>query len=142
MVETNTQQTEAANAAVEFIGTGRRKTSVARVRLKPGQGHIFINNRPLEEYFMRSILRARIRQPLEVTATANKFDVHVNVHGGGMTGQAGAILHGVARALVQADADLHVPLSKQGFLTRDSRMVERKKYGRPGARKRFQFSKR
>jgi len=142
MEEMNTIQPSTETTVVEFVGTGRRKSSVARVRLKPGQGNIFINDRPPEEYFDRPIHRVRIRQPLEVTATANKFDVHVNVRGGGMTGQAGAILHGVARALVKADADLRSALSKEGFLTRDARMVERKKYGRPGARKRFQFSKR
>lgn len=142
MSETSTPTKAAEKTAVEFLGTGRRKCSVARVRLKPGQGNIFINQRPSEDYFSRPVHRNRIRQPLEATATANKFDVHVNVHGGGSTGQAGAILHGVARALIQADADLRGTLSKAGFLTRDSRMVERKKYGQPGARKRFQFSKR
>lgn len=129
-------------APLPLTGTGRRKTSVARVRLKPGQGNIFINDRPFEEYFPRKSHRARVRQPLEITATANKFDVHVRVSGGGLTGQMGAVLHGIARALVRADADLRTPLAKAGFLTRDSRMVERKKYGQPGARRRFQFSKR
>jgi small subunit ribosomal protein S9 len=129
-------------AGLEFIGTGRRKTSVARVRLKAGQGNIFINHRPAEEYFALKVQQNRIRQPLEVTSTANKFDIHISVQGGGLTGQCGAVLHGVARALVKADADLRTVLSKAGFLTRDARMVERKKYGRAGARKRFQFSKR
>jgi small subunit ribosomal protein S9 len=142
MEETITPQPASQPTAVEFLGTGRRKCSVARVRLKPGQGSIFINHRPVDEYFPRPIHRTRIRLPLELTSTANKFDVHVNVHGGGMTGQAGAILHGVARALVKADGDLRSSLSKARYLTRDSRMVERKKYGQPGARKRFQFSKR
>ncbi|MCK5242013.1 30S ribosomal protein S9 [bacterium] len=142
MEETNTAQNSSQPSAVEFLGTGRRKCSVARVRLKPGQGNVFINHRPADEYFTRPTYRTRIRQPLEITTNANKFDVHVNVQGGGMTGQAGAILHGVARALVKADGDLRSVLSKAKFLTRDSRMVERKKYGQPGARKRFQFSKR
>ena len=128
--------------ALEFRGTGRRKTAVARVLLKPGQGHIFINHKPVEDYFASRVYTQHIRQPLELTATANKFDVHISVTGGGLTGQSGAVLHGIARALVEADNDLRAPLSKAGFLTRDSRMVERKKYGQPGARRRFQFSKR
>ena len=131
-----------AAGVLEFRGTGRRKTSVARVRLKPGQGNMFVNHRPLDEYFVRKGDRQKVRQPLEVTSTANRFDVYVNVSGGGLSGQSGAVLHGVARALIQADADMRSVLSKAGFLTRDSRMVERKKYGRSGARKRFQFSKR
>jgi small subunit ribosomal protein S9 len=140
MEETTAQTKEPA--VLEFKGTGRRKTSVARVRLKPGQGNIFINHRPVEEYFPRKEDRQKLRQPLDVTSTGNKFDVYVNVKGGGLSGQSGAVLHGMARALVQADADMRSTLSKAGFLTRDSRMVERKKYGRSGARKRFQFSKR
>lgn len=136
-METNTQTNQ-----VEFLGTGRRKTSVARVRLKPGQGQIVINRQPVEKYFDSKTHQQKIRKPLELTSTANKFDVFVNVRGGGFTGQSGAILHGVARALIAADTDLKSALSKAGYLTRDSRMVERKKYGQPGARKRFQFSKR
>jgi small subunit ribosomal protein S9 len=131
------------SAGLEFIGTGRRKTSVARVRLKPGQGNILINGRSLEEYFSANKnFVQKVRQPFEITANINKFDVSANVSGGGITGQAGALLHGISRALVQADTDLRSALSKAGFLTRDSRMVERKKYGQSGARKRYQFSKR
>ncbi len=127
---------------LEFIGAGRRKTSVARVRLRPGDGQMVINRMPVEKYFHNRTHQQIIRKPLEATATANKFDVWINVKGGGVTGQSGAIIHGLARALVQADVDLKSTLSKAGYLTRDSRMVERKKYGQPGARKRFQFSKR
>lgn len=136
-METSTQTNQ-----VEYIGTGRRKTSVARVRLKTGQGQILINRQPVEKYFDSKLHQQKIRKPLEVTATSNKFDIFINVKGGGYTGQSGAIIHGVARALVAADGDLKSTLSKAGYLTRDSRMVERKKYGQPGARKRFQFSKR
>ncbi len=141
MEEMNTQA--AKSAALEFLGTGRRKTSIARVRLKPGQGAFLINERTVEDYFAanKNFIQ-KVKQPLEVTANANKFDVVANIKGGGVTGQAGALLHGIARALVQADADLRSALSKAGFLTRDSRMVERKKYGQSGARKRYQFSKR
>ncbi len=135
-------ETSAETTQVEFLGTGRRKTSVARVRLKPGQGQILINRQPAEKYFDSKTHQQKIRKPLEATSTANKFDIHINVKGGGYTGQSGAIIHGVARALIAADIDLKSTLSKAGFLTRDSRMVERKKYGQPGARKRFQFSKR
>ena len=143
MEETASGQTAAVPKALEFLGTGRRKTSVARVRLKPGQGNILVNKRPLEDYFTANkIFVTKVRQPLELTANTNKFDVFASVKGGGPTGQAGALLHGISRALVQADADLRAALSKAGFLTRDSRMVERKKYGQSGARKRYQFSKR
>lgn len=131
-----------ATGALEFQGTGRRKTSIARVFLRPGQGNIVINGRPLDQYFASKLYVAQVRQPLEATANANKFDVTAKVTGGGPTGQAGALLHGIARALVAADADLRSALSKAGLLTRDSRMVERKKYGQAGARRRFQFSKR
>jgi small subunit ribosomal protein S9 len=140
-MENTAVTTENKSTVLKFMGTGRRKTSVARVRLKPGQGSIFINDRPAEEYFPKTVVQY-IRQPLEVTATANKFDVHAKVTGGGPNGQSGALLHGIARALVSADADLRSALSKAGFLTRDARMVERKKYGQEGARRRFQFSKR
>ncbi len=142
MEEMATAPEQTQPPVLEFRGTGRRKTAVARVRLKPGQGNIFVNHKPLEEYFSGKFYIQKIREPLELTANANKFDVHVNVHGGGLTGQYGAVVHGIARALVQADGDLRAALSKAGLLTRDSRMVERKKYGQPGARRRFQFSKR
>jgi small subunit ribosomal protein S9 len=126
----------------EFIGTGRRKTSVARVRLASGSGKITINNRPFENYFPIEALRTLASQPLKVTETSGRFDVRVNVTGGGPTGQAGAVRHGIARALLQADGNLRPTLKSNGLLTRDPRMRERKKYGQPGARKRFQFSKR
>jgi small subunit ribosomal protein S9 len=126
----------------EFLGTGRRKTSVARVRLAAGSGKITVNGRPYENYFSTETLRVMAMQPLSVTETTSKFDVRVNVKGGGPTGQAGAVRHGIARALIEADITLRPALKSEGFLTRDSRMKERKKYGQPGARKRFQFSKR
>jgi small subunit ribosomal protein S9 len=126
----------------EFLGTGRRKTSVARVRLAGGTGKITVNGRTFENYFPIENLRVLVTQPLQATETAAKFDVRVNVSGGGPTGQAGAVRHGIARALIVADPNLRPALKAQGFLTRDSRMKERKKYGQPGARKRFQFSKR
>ena len=122
--------------------TGRRKTSVARVSIKPGDGKIYINNRELSDYFPRETGAMIIRQPLEVTDSLGKYDISVNVSGGGISGQAGAIRHGIARSLAKLDPSCHLSLRKQLFLTRDSRMVERKKYGRPGARKKFQFSKR
>ncbi|CCJ33275.1 MULTISPECIES: 30S ribosomal protein S9 [Caloramator] len=127
---------------VQYYGTGRRKTSVARVRLVPGEGNIIINKRSLDDYFGLETLKVIVKQPLVLTGTLNKYDVLVNVHGGGFTGQAGAIRHGIARALVQADADLKPVLKKAGFLTRDPRMVERKKYGLKKARRAPQFSKR
>ena len=126
----------------EFIGTGRRKTAVARVRLASGTGKITINNRPFENYFPIEGLRMMASQALVVTETAGKFDVRINVSGGGPTGQAGAVRHGIARALLLADANLRPTLKSNGLLTRDPRMKERKKYGQPGARKRFQYSKR
>ena len=126
----------------EFLGTGRRKTAVARVRMAAGSGKITVNNRPFENYFPTENLRTQALQPLTVTETAAKFDVRVNVSGGGPSGQAGAVRHGIARALIVADANLRGALKAEGLLTRDSRMKERKKYGQPGARKRFQFSKR
>jgi small subunit ribosomal protein S9 len=126
----------------EFLGTGRRKTSVARVRLASGTGKISVNGRAFEVYFPTDTLRMVVTQPLAVTATTGKFDVRVNVQGGGPTGQAGAVRHGIARALLEADAALRPTLKSEGLLTRDSREKERKKYGQPGARKRFQFSKR
>ena len=126
----------------EFLGTGRRKTAVARVRLAAGSGKITVNGRTFENYFTTDVLRGMVTQPLNVTQTANKFDARVNVSGGGPTGQAGAVRHGIARALLQADPTLRPSLKADGLLTRDPRMKERKKYGQPGARKRFQFSKR
>ena len=130
-------------AVVErFYGTGRRKTSVARVWLRAGQGRIAVNRRSFEDYFPREALRMIIAQPLEVTNTVGQFDVLVNVGGGGPTGQAGAVRHGIARALVRFDEKLRQPLKKAGLLTRDPRMRERKKYGQPGARQKFQYSKR
>jgi small subunit ribosomal protein S9 len=126
----------------EFLGTGRRKTAVARVRLAVGSGRITVNGRAFESYFATDTLRMHAAQPLVATDTANRFDARVNVRGGGPHGQAGAVRHGLARALLQADANLRPTLKAGGFLTRDSRMRERKKYGQPGARKRFQYSKR
>lgn len=126
----------------EFLGTGRRKTSVARVRLASGSGKITVNGRPYETYFVTDTLRSQVLSPLTVTEMAAKFDVRVNVSGGGPSGQAGAVRHGIARALLEADINLRPTLKSKGLLTRDPRMKERKKYGQPGARKRFQFSKR
>jgi small subunit ribosomal protein S9 len=123
-------------------GTGRRKTSVARVWIKLGSGRIVVNRRSFESYFPRETLRMIIAQPFQVTGTDGQFDVAVNVGGGGPTGQAGAVRHGIARALVRHDDKLRLPLKKAGLLTRDPRMRERKKYGQPGARQKFQYSKR
>lgn len=129
-------------ALVQYYGTGRRKSSTARVYLRPGQGEFRINRRSLEAYFKNLTLRMLVKQPFEVTDTLDKFDTIVNVNGGGPSGQAGAVRHGIARALLEFDGELRKTLKKSGFLTRDSRIKERKKYGQPGARKRFQFSKR
>jgi small subunit ribosomal protein S9 len=126
----------------EFKATGRRKESVARVRIRKGTGQIIVNKRPLDVYFTRETAKMIIRQPLETIEQANAWDVHVNVVGGGTSGQAGAILHGIARALTLAEAGNRSPLKRAGYLRRDPRKVERKKYGQPGARKRFQYSKR
>jgi len=126
----------------EFLGTGRRKTSVARVRLSSGTGKVTVNGRAFETYFPTESLRMVVQQPLNVTGTAGKFDIRANVTGGGPNGQAGAVRHGIARALLLADGNLRASLKTEGLLTRDPRMKERKKYGQPGARKRFQFSKR
>ena len=126
----------------EFLGTGRRKTAVARVRLASGSGKITVNGRAFEVYFPLDTLRSTASQPLTVTATGDKLDVRVNVAGGGPNGQAGAVRHGISRARLKFDAALRPALKAEGFLTRDPRMRERKKYGQPGARKRFQFSKR
>jgi len=125
-----------------FTATGRRKTSVARVFLKPGKGKITINERSLQEYFGRETARMIVLQPFELTQTAGSFDIDVNVCGGGNSGQAGAIRHGITRALMQVNGDFRSPLKKAGFVTRDPRAVERKKYGRHKARKRPQYSKR
>jgi small subunit ribosomal protein S9 len=133
MAETNTPH---------FLGTGRRKTAVARVRLIPGSGKITVNGRPFENYFVTEMLRTVALRPLTLTETASRFDVLVNLTGGGPNGQAGALRHGLARALIRADANLRASLKADGLLTRDPRMRERKKYGQPGARKRFQYSKR
>ena len=125
-----------------FYGTGRRKSSVARVRLLPGSGSVTINGRDIDDYFGLETLKFIVRQPLELTETTGKFDVIVNVSGGGVTGQAGAIRHGIARALVESDETLKPILKKAGFITRDPRMKERKKYGLKAARRAPQFSKR
>ena len=129
-------------AGVRYYGTGRRKSSVARVYLLPGTGKITVNKRDIDDYFGLETLKLIIRQPLELTNTTAKFDIRVNVYGGGTTGQAGAIRHGISRALLEADADFRPALKKAGFLTRDPRMKERKKYGLKGARRAPQFSKR
>ncbi len=126
----------------EFLGTGRRKSSIARVRIANGSGKITVNGRELQAYFHTDSQRSLVLQPLSITDTASKVDINVNVKGGGPVGQAGAVRHGIARALLQFDANLRPALKAEGVLTRDPRMKERKKYGQPGARKRFQFSKR
>ena len=131
-----------SNAKAKFYGTGRRKSSIARVYLVPGTGNITINKRSMDEYFGLETLKVIVRQPLVATETLDKYDVLVNVHGGGFTGQAGAIRHGISRALLQVDAEDRPTLKKAGFLTRDPRMKERKKYGLKAARRAPQFSKR
>ena len=127
---------------VQYYGTGRRKSSVARVRLLAGSGNITINGKDIEEYFGYETLRRDVRSPLQLTNTLSKYDVVVNVHGGGFTGQAGAIRHGILRALLNVDSELRLALKSAGFLTRDARMKERKKYGLKAARRAPQFSKR
>jgi len=129
-------------ADIQYYGTGRRKTSTARVYLRPGNGDIIVNRRVFDEYFPNEALRMIIRQPLRLTDTTEKFNILVNVNGGGTAGQAGAVRHGITRALLEFNADLRPTLKKAGFITRDPRQKERKKYGQKGARKRFQFSKR
>ncbi|RFU61429.1 30S ribosomal protein S9 [Peribacillus glennii] len=129
-------------AQVQYYGTGRRKSSVARVRLVPGEGRIIVNGREVEEYIPFAALREVVKQPLVATETTGNYDVLVNVNGGGYTGQAGAIRHGIARALLQADPEYRGSLKSAGLLTRDARMKERKKYGLKGARRAPQFSKR
>ena len=131
-----------AKAAQKFYGTGRRKSSIARVYLTPGKGNITINKRTIDEYFGLETLKVIVRQPLAATETLDKYDVTVTVKGGGYTGQAGAIRHGIARALLKVDAEFRPTLKKAGFLTRDPRMKERKKYGLKAARRAPQFSKR
>ncbi len=129
-------------ANIQFWGTGRRKTSVARVRLVPGSGKVIVNKKNIDDYFNYETLRVLAKEPMIITDTSDKYDVLVNVGGGGFTGQAGAIRHGIARALIESDSELRPILKKAGFLTRDPRMVERKKYGFKKARKSPQFSKR
>jgi small subunit ribosomal protein S9 len=129
-------------AEIEYYGTGRRKTSTARVYLRPGGGEVQVNRKAFDQYFPNETLRMIIRQPLNLTETVNKFDILINVKGGGPAGQAGAIRHGITRALIEFNADLRPALKQAGLITRDPRIKERKKYGQKGARKRFQFSKR
>lgn len=131
-----------ARETAQYYGTGRRKNSTARVFLRPGNGRIFVNKRELDAYFPRDVLKADLVRPLVVTETTQDFDIHVNVRGGGLSGQAGAIRLGIARALIEFKPDFRPALKAQGFLTRDARKVERKKPGQPGARRKFQFSKR
>ena len=129
-------------ANIQYYGTGRRKTSTARVYLRAGDGAVKINRKPFEQYFPNETLRMIIRQPLQLTETTGKFDLLINVKGGGPAGQAGAIRHGITRALMEYNSDLRPALKQAGLITRDPRIKERKKYGQKGARKRFQFSKR
>jgi small subunit ribosomal protein S9 len=125
-----------------YYATGKRKSAIARVYMKAGNGNIVVNKRSYEEYFTRPSLKMLIKQPLDITGKKDQFDLYVNVSGGGVAGQAGAVKHGISKALLEFDAELRPILKKAGFLTRDARVKERKKYGQPGARKRFQFSKR
>ncbi len=129
-------------AEQKFYATGKRKTSIARVWMKPGTGEITVNKRPIDVFFGRETSKMVIRQPLELTDNMGKFDISVNVSGGGISGQAGAIKHGITKALLEVNPELRATLKQAGFITRDSRIKERKKYGRAGARKSFQFSKR
>ena len=129
-------------SGIQYYGTGRRKTSTARVFLRPGAGGMIVNRKPLEQAFPTEALRTQIKQPLQVTETADKFDVLATIAGGGIAGQAGALRLGIARALVEYNLELRKKLKEEGLLTRDARAKERKKYGMAGARKRFQFSKR
>jgi len=125
-----------------YYATGKRKTAIARTWLKPGSGQIMVNNRPVEEYFPTETMRAKLTEPFKITHTMDSFNVEVNVKGGGISGQVGAVRHGITKALIFADPDLRIPLKKAGFVKRDPRARERKKYGQKGARARFQFSKR
>jgi small subunit ribosomal protein S9 len=129
-------------AEILYNATGRRKNSIAQVFVKPGPGNITVNKKSLDDYFPLDTMKMIVQQPLNTVAVNGKYDVNVRVKGGGVTGQAGAIKHGIARALIKINPDFRGPLKKEGFLTRDSRMVERKKFGQKGARARFQFSKR
>lgn len=129
-------------ADIKYIATGRRKTSIAQVKMFPGSGEITVNKKALSAYFPRETLQMMIRQPLELSGMSGKFNVSAQVEGGGLTGQAGALRHGISRALLAIDSDQRLKLKKEGFLTRDPRAKERKKYGQKAARKRFQFSKR
>jgi small subunit ribosomal protein S9 len=129
-------------ADIKYYATGRRKSSVARVSISQGNGQIVVNKKPVDNYFPRETLRMMIRQPIELVGMTGKYDINVKVSGGGLSGQAGAVRHGISRAIVNMDNDLRSRLKKEGFLTRDPREKERKKYGQKGARKRFQFSKR
>ena len=129
-------------AEQRFYATGKRKTSIARVWLTPGEGKIIVNRRSMEEYFSRATSRMVILQPLRLTRTEGQYNISVNVRGGGLSGQADAIKHGITKALLEVNQSLRPTLKKAGFITRDSRIKERKKYGQPGARKRFQYSKR
>ncbi len=129
-------------AEIKYTATGRRKTSVAQIKVVPGSGKITVNSKPVDTYFPREVLRMIIRQPLELVGATGKHDISIKVTGGGLSGQAGAVRHGISRALTKMDADLRGKLKKEGFLTRDPREKERQKYGLAGARKRFQFSKR
>ena len=129
-------------AEIKHNATGRRKSSIARVSMSPGNGRIVVNEKPLDSYFARETLRMMIRQPLELTGMSGKYNITAKVVGGGLSGQAGALRHGISRAILSIDNDLRLKLKKEGFLTRDPRETERKKYGQKGARKRFQFSKR
>jgi small subunit ribosomal protein S9 len=131
-----------SDKTLQYYGTGRRKSSAARVYLRPGAGKITVNHRSFETYFTSEMSKMVIRQPLALTETSETFDIFVRVRGGGSSGQAGAMRHGISRALIEYNPELRGKLKAAGFLTRDSRKVERKKYGQPGARKRFQFSKR
>ncbi len=131
-----------AEAPAVISSTGKRKTAIARVRLKPGTGNVLVNGRTLDEYFTREALRITVRQPFEVANVLERYDVVAKVHGGGITGQADALRHGISRALEKCDSALRQPLKRKGLLTRDARKKERKKYGQKGARARFQFSKR
>ena len=125
-----------------YYATGKRKSAIARVYMKTGNGNIVVNKRSYDEYFSRPSLKMLIKQPFEITGKKDQFDLYINVSGGGVAGQAGAVKHGISKALLEYDAELRGILKKAGFLTRDARIKERKKYGQPGARKRFQFSKR
>ena len=131
-----------ATPSTQAAATGKRKTAIARVQIKLGSGQILVNGRSLDEYFPRESLRMLVRQPLETVNAVTTYDVHASIKGGGVTGQAGALRHGIARALEKVDPNLRGPLKRKGFLTRDARKKERKKYGQKGARARYQFSKR